>query len=172
MSLTGSTETKQLLMGEIHQLNKVYGYSAYDLAVQNGFEGDLDEWLESLKGSKGDPGNVEVGDVTAEDISDKFLDYVYEGWTLNHITVKKFGKVISGNVGFGTTEESPMFILGGVKDEYAPPLDTYGLGEMYDRSTIPLEGTIAVNISSNLTAVGDIPSECKNIAFSFTYICK
>lgn len=29
------------------------GLSAYDLAVQNGFQGTLDEWLESLKGSDG-----------------------------------------------------------------------------------------------------------------------
>ena len=26
------------------------GLSAYDLAVQNGFEGTLEEWLDSLKG--------------------------------------------------------------------------------------------------------------------------
>nr|MDE7215459.1 hypothetical protein [Clostridia bacterium] len=29
------------------------GLSAYDLAVQNGFQGTLEEWLESLKGSAG-----------------------------------------------------------------------------------------------------------------------
>lgn len=31
-----------------------YGYSAYELAVQNGFEGSVDEWLDSLKMSKED----------------------------------------------------------------------------------------------------------------------
>lgn len=29
------------------------GYSAYEIAVQQGFEGDVDEWLESLKGADG-----------------------------------------------------------------------------------------------------------------------
>lgn len=29
------------------------GYSAYEVAVQNGFEGTVDEWLESLKGEQG-----------------------------------------------------------------------------------------------------------------------
>lgn len=32
------------------------GKSAYELAVQQGFEGTLDEWLESLKGADGDDG--------------------------------------------------------------------------------------------------------------------
>lgn len=32
------------------------GLSAYDLAVQNGFEGTLDEWLDSLKGTDGKDG--------------------------------------------------------------------------------------------------------------------
>ena len=29
------------------------GLSAYDLAVQNGYQGTLDQWLESLKGADG-----------------------------------------------------------------------------------------------------------------------
>lgn len=32
------------------------GYSAYELAVQNGFEGTKEEWIASLKGEKGDQG--------------------------------------------------------------------------------------------------------------------
>ena len=35
----------------------VRGYSAYAIAVQNGFVGTIEEWLESLKGEKGDKGN-------------------------------------------------------------------------------------------------------------------
>lgn len=38
------------------------GKSAYDIAVEYGFEGTEQEWLESLKGDKGDPGiNGEAG---------------------------------------------------------------------------------------------------------------
>ena len=32
------------------------GKSAYEIAVEQGFEGDEQAWLESLKGDKGDPG--------------------------------------------------------------------------------------------------------------------
>lgn len=37
-------------------LGKVVGRSAYELAVENGFEGTEQEWLASLHGEKGDPG--------------------------------------------------------------------------------------------------------------------
>ncbi|MCH5157518.1 MAG: right-handed parallel beta-helix repeat-containing protein [Clostridiales bacterium] len=33
------------------------GKSAYDIAVENGFEGTVEEWLESLKGDKGETGS-------------------------------------------------------------------------------------------------------------------
>ena len=33
------------------------GKSAYEIAVSNGFEGTEEEWIASLKGAKGDPGN-------------------------------------------------------------------------------------------------------------------
>ena len=33
------------------------GYSAYNIAVMEGYEGTVDEWLESLKGEKGDKGD-------------------------------------------------------------------------------------------------------------------
>lgn len=35
----------------------LYGKSAYDLAVDEGFVGDIDEWLAFLKGDKGDKGD-------------------------------------------------------------------------------------------------------------------
>lgn len=37
-------------------LGRVTGYSAYEVAVQNGFVGTEQEWLASLKGAKGDTG--------------------------------------------------------------------------------------------------------------------
>ena len=36
------------------------GKSAYELAVENGFQGTLEEWLASLKGEKGDTPNVTI----------------------------------------------------------------------------------------------------------------
>lgn len=41
----------------MEQYGTVDGKSAYELAVENGFEGDEAAWLESLKGKPGDPGN-------------------------------------------------------------------------------------------------------------------
>lgn len=37
-------------------VEKTRGYSAYEIAVQEGFQGTETEWLESLKGEKGDKG--------------------------------------------------------------------------------------------------------------------
>lgn len=34
------------------------GKSAYEVAVENGFVGSESEWLESIKGEKGDPGDL------------------------------------------------------------------------------------------------------------------
>lgn len=40
------------------QLNSYRGYSAYELAVLNGFEGTVEEWLESLHGTNGQTTSV------------------------------------------------------------------------------------------------------------------
>ncbi|MBU8567582.1 hypothetical protein [Virgibacillus pantothenticus] len=44
------------------------GKSAYQVAVDNGFKGTESEWLESLKGPKGDTGNdgVSVTDIASD----------------------------------------------------------------------------------------------------------
>lgn len=39
-------------------LGRVTGYSAYEIAVENGFVGTEQEWLASLKGQKGDTGSA------------------------------------------------------------------------------------------------------------------
>ena len=81
MSVKGNTETREALVGNIHLLKKIPGYSAYEIAVKHGFkgteaewlisisaygiavklgfEGTVEEWIASLKGEKGDIGNVE-----------------------------------------------------------------------------------------------------------------
>jgi hypothetical protein len=40
----------------INKPSALYGKSAYDLAVDNGFEGTEQEWLASLKGPAGQDG--------------------------------------------------------------------------------------------------------------------
>ena len=55
MDLRGTSATMRNIEGDIHAI-KVYHTDAYKLAVQQGFEGTLNEWLASLKGAPGDPG--------------------------------------------------------------------------------------------------------------------
>lgn len=50
MSLTGKTVASEILKGSINFLKTLRGYSAYELAVINGFSGTEEEWLESLNG--------------------------------------------------------------------------------------------------------------------------
>lgn len=52
------------------------GKSAYEIAMENGFQGTAQEWLESLKGPKGDPGEgteLEVVDNLESEDADKAL---------------------------------------------------------------------------------------------------
>lgn len=51
MSLTGNAESGYTLRGKLSGLNTIHGYSAYEVAVINGFKGTEEEWLESLKGA-------------------------------------------------------------------------------------------------------------------------
>lgn len=55
MAITGNIKGSTL-HGSINRLYELRGYSAYDAAVLNGFEGTEEEWLASLKGEKGDVG--------------------------------------------------------------------------------------------------------------------
>lgn len=59
MSLEGKATQDTVLRGKINSLD-VLTIDAYGVAVRNGFEGTEAEWLASLKGEKGDKGDVEV----------------------------------------------------------------------------------------------------------------
>ena len=54
MSLNGSATAGGTLKGKITGLKTIHGYSAYEVAVINGFRGTEAEWLLSLVGEKGD----------------------------------------------------------------------------------------------------------------------
>lgn len=56
MSLEGNATAGKLLRGKINPLDVIYT-DAYKIAVANGFEGTIDEWLASMKGEKGDKGD-------------------------------------------------------------------------------------------------------------------
>ena len=65
MEVNGKVPSKQVLRGKVTAGKAT---DAYTLAVANGFEGTIDDWFESLKGEKGDPGYTPV----------KGLDYYTE----------------------------------------------------------------------------------------------
>lgn len=54
--LKGDTEWK--FISDLSGAEGIQGLSAYQVAVQEGFVGTEEEWLQSLKGEKGDTGNV------------------------------------------------------------------------------------------------------------------
>lgn len=56
MSLEGNATVSKLLRGKINPLDVIYT-DTYRIAVANGFEGTIDEWLASMKG---DPGYTPV----------------------------------------------------------------------------------------------------------------
>lgn len=84
MSLEGKVENNGTLHGRLSSLD-VLTVDAYAVALRNGFEGTQTEWLESLKGEKGDPGYTPIKGVDYTDGKDgytpiKGVDYV-DGYT-------------------------------------------------------------------------------------------
>lgn len=71
MSLTGSMKSDYKLVGTLTGLDFIRGYSAFEVAVINGFRGTEEEWLASLKGEKGDKGDAPVAGVDYFTESDK-----------------------------------------------------------------------------------------------------
>lgn len=54
--MTGNAESNYVLRGKLTGLKTIHGYSAYEIAVINGFSGTEKEWLDSLHGGGGSVG--------------------------------------------------------------------------------------------------------------------
>lgn len=68
INLKGVISSRKVLKGTIEELI-IYHTDAYQIAVRNGFDGTIEEWIESLKGEKGDKGDP----FTYEDFTEEQL---------------------------------------------------------------------------------------------------
>lgn len=107
--------------------NAVPGKSAYQIAVENGFTGTVEEWLASLVGAKGDPGTDGKSITSTEINANGELVLTYsDGSTANVGVVKgKDGtdyvltdtdKTEIANIVINEYDSSIMSILGGESD--------------------------------------------------------
>lgn len=120
MSLQGNAAADGVLRGKIHSVD-VLTIDAYGVAVRNGFEGTVEEWLKSLKGETGDPGHTPVKGVdywTGEDKAEvkEYVDsaFVKSLGTISSVTlladgwegeVSPYSQVVNIS---GTTEHSKV----------------------------------------------------------------
>lgn len=89
------------------------GLSAYEIAVNNGFIGSEAEWLASLKGEKGEPGDASIssGGITKSEIS-TMIDEALNDAILNGVPGESAYEVAVSN-GFKGTEEEWLASLKG-----------------------------------------------------------
>lgn len=57
MSIKGKAESAVKLRGSLSLPDAIVGKSAYEIAVMNGFDGTVEEWLASLVGPQGEKGD-------------------------------------------------------------------------------------------------------------------
>jgi hypothetical protein len=108
--LRGSVKEEYFLVGTLNGLKKIRGYSAYEIALLNGFAGTEEEWLASLRGEKGDPGAVDFEKLTEEQIALLKGDpFTYEDFTTEQLAELKGEKGDSLRV----TSTSPSHTDGG-----------------------------------------------------------
>lgn len=105
------------------------GLSAYELAVQQGYDGTLDDWLASLKGDQGDPGPQ------GPKGADAVVDQTYSPDSENAMSGKAVAealKGVSGGGGEGGTFADTGHITGGTANDAeatAVGANAHALGE-------------------------------------------
>lgn len=93
--LAGNMSTAEDLTADISQSNIGRdGKSAYEIAVDNGFSGNVSEWLQSLHGDKGDPG---VKGDPGKDGSDATVDLTDYAKKSEIITESRIIELINAN---------------------------------------------------------------------------
>lgn len=195
MSFTGVTEIKRKLVGKIHLLKVIPGFSAYELAVKHGFKGTEEEWLASLS-VKGDPGTLEshtevdalghrvinVADPEAdtdavnkryvgEDISEEFITEYSGEYDAFEVSAYKRGNIITVN------------LYAKVKSTYTEKMCQFVINEKYwmrHLNYITVQANIAKSDADKIAAYGteDFISvdwtleRNPEFTLSFSYFCK
>lgn len=88
MGLKGREDSRCGLKGKINGFDEIRGYSAYEVALINGFDGTEEEWLASLKGPPGQYALVTVtsngdGTYTSDKTYKELLEEKKAGKTLH-----------------------------------------------------------------------------------------
>lgn len=139
--LTGGLSKPETLKGNLANPH-LRGYSAYEVAVENGFEGTEEEWLESLKGQ----------DFTYEDFTEEQLDslkgdkgdpFVYDDFTDEQLELLK----VKGDTG---------------KSAYEVWLDEGNKGTEQDFLN-SLKGETNITSKSIADVLGYIPADTKDV---------
>ena len=138
-----SSDSEEELEVEISQAG-MQGYSAYEVAVQNGFEGTEQEWLESLRGSDGSDGTdgvtptITIGTTTTLDAG-------------SNATVSRTGTVANPVFNFGI----PQGIKGDTGDTGATPDFQIGTVQTGNSSSATITGTAEEPVLNLVLQKGD-----------------
>lgn len=154
MSLEGKADAKKLLRGRLEYIHVIYK-DAYEVAVENGFEGTIDEWLETLKGEKGEPGKDGVS-VTHE----------WEGTTLKVTSASGTSsadlKGEKGDKGEDGVTEAPYFdlialglpaVVPGGDSVYVDDIDLTEIVSAMDNGAIRIDFLLNVGAEVRTSAV-------------------
>lgn len=146
MSLKGSAVAKELLKGKVNGADVIY-MDTYKIAVMNGYEGTIEEWLESLKGEKGEKG--EKGD-PGETVDDTKVGD--DPWSSNKIvdafcpTITEIGSVVQ----FSSIGGAPV-VIDLVSPQHQAEVMFCGKN-LYDASKYRLEDGYYINRGSGAEA--------------------
>jgi hypothetical protein len=100
MDITTYILTKKYVDTVISGAGSLQGKSAYEIAVENGFQGTEKEWLESLKGVSphiGENGHWFLGDIDTGVIASPNLDGYYNENNLIPLTTKEILEICKMN---------------------------------------------------------------------------
>ena len=104
MSLTGNAESGYTLRGKLSGFETIRGYSAYEVAVINGFSGTEKEWLATLKGAAGhtpEKGVDYYTDAEKKGFVEEVVDAVKDSTTaakIGEVTLRASAWAGSGNL--------------------------------------------------------------------------